>query len=1169
MSAIAPTDHAVREEALDVAESFIVRAPAGSGKTRLLIQRYLALLATVNAPEEVVAVTFTRKAAAEMRERVLGALQDAQSQRDQPSQEVTTLLALDVLRRSAEFQWQLETEPARLRIQTIDSLNAMITRQMPIASQFGAQPESLDDAGPLYGEAARATLALIDSTHPAGADVAILLSHLDNDVSRAESLVADMLASREKWLRHLHGSDNRTALEAAMKRVRRRAMAKAAQNFPVAEREETLELVRFSRPLRPESLARSGVWREALPESWPSDSEDALVYWQMIATLLLTDSGDLRKPAGINARSGFPIGETPAQKAEYGAWKTRMKELLDRISLLPARVVESLAELRGLPDSAYRDADWRVLNAITALLPVATAILWHTFAQRGQCDFAEISQSALRALGPDDGPTDLALALDYRIRHLLIDEFQDTSIAQFELLEKLVRGWTPGDGRTFFAVGDPMQSIYRFRSAEVGLYLRAMRNGVGGVPLKPLGLKVNFRSSNQVIDWVNQTFARILPDVSHDDLNKVPFAASQACIGASSAGRVAVHAQIFRGVQGAATPAEALEDEEMSQGTEEATLVVRLVLEALAEESAGRVAILVRSRTHLAEIVPALKCTGIAFKAVDLDPLGARSVVLDLVALVRAILHPADRASWLALLRAPWVALTSAELAMLVAGDRAADGELAPDPRSIWEILNDSERTGQLAPQVQTRLAWFCKQVTVVRECVHRTPLRNWLEPLWLSLLGPACLDDKSSPEDAALALNVIEEEAQRQTGGYSIEDFSLLDRAIERLYANSSEEARVELMTIHKSKGLEFDTVILPGLHRRTRGDPRRLMVWHEEPDHQTGVPQLLMAPIREAGGDDGDDATYRYVQALEKERRREEDVRLLYVAATRARRTLHLIGAVHCKNLDGAESAAEPSQDSLLGILWPAVAKHFDCAQTAMVAATPAVTRRDVQIDHPLRRLSPDASLPVFESACPSAPANITAIPSGRAEFEWAGETARHTGSVVHLWLQRIAEDGLAQWPLSRLPSESQRIARALLERGVAESEVAAAGERTMVALMRTLSDPRGQWILGLHDHARSEWRLSGVRAGRIVHYAIDRSFVDLSGTRWIIDFKSGTHEGGDLEAFLDNERERYRAQLEGYAALVSSLEPSGGNPHWPIMLGLYFPAMGGWREWRWSAP
>jgi len=173
--------------------------------------------------------------------------------------------------------------------------------------------------------------------------------------------------------------------------------------------------------------------------------------------------------------------------------KQRMTALLD--SLRGHEAFETaLAELPLLPPPTYDEASWEVVESLSEVLMLAVAELKLEFTRRGEADFTEIAQGASRALGTAESPTDLALHLDYRIRHLLVDEFQDTSVSQHELLAKLTAGWQAGDGRTLFVVGDPMQSIYRFRQAEVGLYLRARHEGIGNVRLTPLALTVNFRS---------------------------------------------------------------------------------------------------------------------------------------------------------------------------------------------------------------------------------------------------------------------------------------------------------------------------------------------------------------------------------------------------------------------------------------------------------------------------------------------------------------------------------------------------------------------------------------------------------------------------------------------------------------------------------------------------
>jgi ATP-dependent exoDNAse (exonuclease V) beta subunit len=201
---VAP-DFSERELALDVTRSFIVQAPAGSGKTELLVQRYLKLLETVEKPEEIVAITFTKKAAAEMRKRVIENLSP-------------------------------ELAP-RLRIQTIDALCASLTRQMPVLAKFGAQPAVAEDATEMYEEAAARTLA--DLTPP----VARLLAHLDNNVADATSLLAGMLERRDQWLRKTGDAPTREELEATLATERERLIRNAQVLYPQASVELANEVL--------------------------------------------------------------------------------------------------------------------------------------------------------------------------------------------------------------------------------------------------------------------------------------------------------------------------------------------------------------------------------------------------------------------------------------------------------------------------------------------------------------------------------------------------------------------------------------------------------------------------------------------------------------------------------------------------------------------------------------------------------------------------------------------------------------------------------------------------------------------------------------------------------------------------------------------------------------
>jgi ATP-dependent exoDNAse (exonuclease V) beta subunit len=176
----------------------------------------------------------------------------------------------------------------------------------------------------------------------------------------------------------------------------------------------------------------------------------------------------------------------------------------------------------------------------------------------------------------------------------------------------------------------------------------------------------------------------------------------------------------------------------------------------------------------------------------------------------------------------------------------------------------------------------------------------------------------------------------------------------------------------------------------------------------------------------------------------------------------------------------------------------------------------------------------------------------------FDWARERARRLGVVVHALLAQIAVDGSAAWRGERLAAQAARIVADLVSEGALPSAAPQEAVDVRATLARVLDDERGRWLLDpAHAEARSEWALAGLDGGEVVHVVLDRTFV-AEGVRWIVDFKTGTHEGADPSAFLDAEVERYRPQLARYARIVSALDPT------PIRLALYHPRVpGGWRE------
>jgi ATP-dependent exoDNAse (exonuclease V) beta subunit len=538
--------------------------------------------------------------------------------------------------------------------------------------------------------------------------------------------------------------------------------------------------------------------------------------------------------------------------------------------------------------------------------------------------------------------------------------------------------------------------------------------------------------------------------------------------------------------------------------------------------------------------VNALRAKKEKFIAVEIDGLGTRPVVQDLLALTAALIHLGDRKAWLSVLRAPWCGLTLADLQAVVGSDFES---------AVWDLINDEPRMANLSVDGRSRVDRVKEIFAAAIAQRGRLPLRRWVEATWIALGGPACLEDATGQEDAATYLDLLESSAT----GMDLRDPERFLDDVDGLFArpDTQSDKKLQLLTIHKAKGLEFDTVIIPGLGRTSRSDSRRLLLWHEYMDRSEKT-QLLLAPIQESGADK--DPAYEYVRKIESAKAANESTRLLYVAATRARSRLHLLGHSERDLISG--DVKEPDSRALLKRFWPAAAPIFEIAarlQPSTVVASPAAEPAVASAGIPLQRLSEN-----WQAVPP--PPDISWQPAGnigldvnldRVSFEWATELQRHVGIVVHAMLQNAGED-------DHFETRTPTISAALVAQGLYGDRLREGIIRVEKALLATAADPRGRWILRRHMEDQREYSLCGVVGGRVRHFTLDRTFV-ADGIRWIIDYKTGSHEGGNLEAFLNNEQARYRPQLENYRWLMALLDSR------PIRLGLYFPMLQAWREWN----
>jgi ATP-dependent exoDNAse (exonuclease V) beta subunit len=1087
MSDLLAEDSDNRRRALEL-DSFIVEAPAGAGKTELLTQRYLRLLATVEEPEEIIAITFTNKAAGEMRQRISDSLALARDGvlPDAAHKRITFELARAALARSSELDWRIETQPGRLRLTTIDALCASLARQMPLLSRFGAQPAVAEEPSRHYEEAARRALDHLedsgdDNREYAGA-VAIALAHLDNDVTRLARLLADMLARREQW-HEISGLDHpESAIGEALHEMVGGELALIADVLNYGWQRQWMPLARFAAAnLESGLLADWNAPLAAMPEELPR--------WRALAELLLTQKDGPRKT--VTVKNGFPAGNP---------FKAQKDAMLAGLAALDAAAVTALRRLRELPGSDH-DND-AVVRALARLMKLAAAELWLVFREAGEVDFGELSARAIAALGDELDPSELGLRLDYRIRHLLVDEFQDTSPAQIELLERLTAGWQPGDGRTLFAVGDPMQSIYRFRKADVGLFLRVAANGIGALRLTPLRLSRNNRSCPAVVDWINACFPAVFPAVDDPLRGEIRYREFVATRDLAAQAGVMIH------------PVLAAKGESAGAARDEAQQIIALIDAEWREDPQRTIAVLVRARDHLGALVAAIRrhAAGWRFSTVEIEPLAGRQGVQDLISLTRALHHRADRVHWLAILRAPWCGLRLADLLLLAGDDHQA---------TIWSLMNDAERMELLSADGRQRLDHVREVLAEALAGQGRQRRRRWIEDVWRKLGGPACLAGAGELADARAFFNRLD--ALDAAGRFVLDS---LEDDMGRLYAapDAQADGRLQLMTIHKAKGLEFDTVILPGLHREPAGRDTPLLAW--DSFSLAAGERLVAAPVNQRRGRKvGEPTAYDFLQRMERERSLNEEARVLYVAATRAVRRLHLVG-VAVRDDTGALVA--PRAASALARLWPAVETEFQ--KVATVAGAESMAAIDAaDFVSQLLRLRTPAMPPQWRAP---------ALPASAADpREETGEPlAAAVGTLTHAVLEMIAADPDA-WSAQIVSERQSGFERWLASRGWSPVDARAGAVRVARMLTTTLASADGRWVLRRRVDAAAEVALTRVGAGgTAVTRVVDRCFVE-DGVRWIIDYKTV-----DIGIASDISRLRthagyYRSQLESYAALFAA--------------------------------
>ena len=1114
-----------RRRALHPSVSFHLEAPAGSGKTFLLTARYLRLLGIVKHPGQILAMTFTNKAAAEMQQRVLSRLESASNSappKDDLEAEMREL-ARQAMGRHRQ-RWELIRSGGALRIQTFHSFCYGLVTQSPLEAGIAPGATLLGelDQTIFMRDAIKQTLDAIMKRAPSDAYRQALenrLLFLNNSWPHLVQELEDLLGRRELLGDLIQVMDRQRTEDYVLDGIR--SMVEA--DLRILRRGFECSSLGTAWGNFLEDLASHGADAvNVLPTDIPSTEwESGLASWQNMASILLTKDGGVRKQVG--PKTGFYSGFS---KSEH----------FGRMQDLDASAVAALGRIRALPAPGAALPDMESLWDLVLLLHALMEAYEEKRRRHRVLDFCALEIAALRLLDQME-PSDLQLLLDQQLQHLLVDEFQDTNRQQWLLLQRLCAEWTPGDGRSLFVVGDPKQSIYGFRKAEVRLFLEA-REGLPvdafhRVPVESLVLRTNFRSRGTLIEWCNEVFSETVMSDPRPDLDEVPFT-SAVCSPGNDPG--AEHQPIELALFGA------IPDARTARQREAAWIASRIASECGqsrdGEESTG---ILLYARTHLPVYLDALYRYGIPVQVSEGLKLLERPEVEFLWQLCRALALPHDDLAWAAQLRSPWLMLDY-------------DGLLSVSERGhggwIERIRESTLESGKISV--------FWESLREARRHIGHEPLADVVEDAWLALGGAKAAGALWGSRGIASCRRFLElaHEAEVNDPVATVERLrQLLDDAYEPVDPETS-HSNVFIMTVHRAKGLEFDTVYLPFMdwnpiaRERTAPPPYLL-------EQTPGATDRRLLAVRPDRRREGSDPIYERLRDLHLSRRWGEAKRLFYVAATRARGRLRMSAVLPCdkngktmwrsrapvgwlnEHYGLAEAAAlngcVSSQDSAGEKTWTDKNGRFQVvlepeATLPQVAVTPG-GGREVALQPALFERERSALRVKSPSSVEVGEFGAEGLPAGeRPGLSLTWENHRLWGVLVHYLLEC--------WGTRKMAPSVKSLCGFLASQGAGEEEAARMAEAALGEVSACVKDPWLEEIYNLPGgRRRIEWSVEGSLAPGSVHVGV----VDLAafdGARWrLIDFKtSRPGMGEDADDFFRREIRTYRSQLETYREMTS---------------------------------
>jgi ATP-dependent helicase/nuclease subunit A len=1070
--------------ACDPRRSVAVEACAGAGKTWMLVSRVLRALLEGSAPHEILAITFTKKAAGEMRQRLQEWLLQFASQTDAQLRQELLHRGLmqeptaDQLQRLRQLHHTLLLGGRPVQIRTFHSWFAALVRSAPLQAMADL---GLPSQYELLENDAQAVAQVWPRFH----------SHVAGDAEAR----SDYLAAVAQFGRH----QTYKALEAALSKRVEFALADAQGVVDASVRTFAEQFPAFAGVSTPEALLESPRVRELLMNAA-----------RLLGAATLKTCIDAANHLESAVTSGNMAGAQDALLTQKGA----PRKLSDKVAGIETvrRAQDCLIEIAQAQAQHQAWLHQLRMARLTRLLAQDYAQLKH---ERGWLDMGDLERAALALMSDPVLSGWVQERLDARVRHLLIDEFQDTNPLQWQALSAWLSGYTgAGQSPSVFLVGDPKQSIYRFRRAEPQVFKAAQRFVAEGLGGDLLSCDHTRRNAPAIIDAVNQVMgqaqatgefegyrAHSTESVEPGFIYRLPRIERDAALEVSN---VATTAEYADGLEAMPGWRDSLTTPRLIAEETRKTLECRQAARWLAQQLQTRclqpsdIMVLARKRERLGLMQAELAALHIPAQQPEKNDLADMPEVQDLVALLDVLVSPEHDLSLARVLKSPVFGISDADLVQLVLCQRAMAGKLP------WlQVLQQARDLPAALAPLGARLAlWKCWVDTV--------PPHDALSAIYHDgdvLARYAAVAPPAQREPVLTHLRALLAAALQVDGGRYTTAYALV-RALRAGGTQAPVRAdahAVRLLTIHGAKGLEAPLVLLldtdgEAIKAQTMGV---LVDWPGEATH----PQRFVFLASESNPP----ACVADVLATEQAARKREELNALYVALTRTQRTL-VVSSLE-------PHSANPSS------WWQRLHTLAQDAPWSTTLDTADALEPATINEYTLLCLP---NMPPAPVECAQAAIKKVALPDAlNRSIDEAKELDSRIGQAMHRLLERyVPPERVKHPPLLATVMQQARIAQ---EFALEPSQMALAHSMALAIVQG-----QGTWAW---DVDQLGWQANEVglvhhgRPLRIDRLVLRRGASDAEGQWWVLDYKSTSQP--QLQPEL-------REQLLTYRAAVAQAQP-----------------------------